>query len=159
MPATDAAARSLAAVQAVLISLLLCFSVTSCDLATQVMRPSMDIDYNDQQLNDGLDTLLNEKKSARLSEFTSWEWDEVHLFHEYTSRESIEEAVGAPVIKSSSYDSQASLLVFEKNGKPVKAAGVPGDYLRSDDFRVTFPGDVIVQPWGGGYLTLTAPTG
>ncbi|MEV0672306.1 hypothetical protein [Mycobacterium sp. NPDC050441] len=147
------------AVRAVLISLFLCLSMTSCDVVTQAIRPSMDIDYNDQQLNDGLAGLLHEKRSARLSEFTSWEWDEVHLFHEYTSRESIEEAVGAPVIKSSSYDSQASLLVFENNGKPVKAAGVPGDYLRSDGHRVSFPGDVIVEPGGNGYLMLTAPAG
>ncbi|CDO31790.1 hypothetical protein BN979_04606 [Mycolicibacterium vulneris] len=141
-----------------LIVLVLCLSVTSCDLVRQAMRPSMDIDYNDQRLNDGLEILLHEKKSGRLSEFTSWDWDEVHLFHEYTSRESIEEIVGSPVIKSSSYDSQASLLIFENNGKPIKAAGISGDYLRSEDHRATFPADVIVQPWGGGYLMLTIPT-
>ncbi|WP_234793484.1 hypothetical protein [Mycolicibacterium porcinum] len=141
-----------------LIVLVLCLSVTSCDLVRQAMRPSMDIDYNDQRLNDGLESLLREKKSGRLSEFTSWDWDEVHLFHEYTSRESIEEIVGSPVIKSSSYDSQASLLIFENNGKPIKAAGISGDYLRSEDHRATFPADVIVQPWGGGYLMLTIPT-
>ncbi|PEG62248.1 hypothetical protein H5U98_04350 [Mycolicibacterium boenickei] len=118
----------------------------------------MDIDYNDQRLNDGLESLLHEKKSGRLSDFTSWDWDEVHLFHEYASRESIEETVGSPVIKSSSYDSQASLLIFEKNGKPIKAAGISGDYLRSEDHRATFPVDVIVQPWGDGYLMLTIPT-
>ncbi|WP_454792233.1 hypothetical protein [Mycolicibacterium lutetiense] len=119
----------------------------------------MDIDYNDHRLNDGMERLLAENKSARLSDYTSWGWDEVHLFHEYTSREFIEETVGAPVIKSSSYDSQASLLVFENNGKPVKAAGVTADYLRSEDHRATFPADVIVQPWGDGYLMLTVPAG
>ncbi|MCW1822341.1 MULTISPECIES: hypothetical protein [Mycolicibacterium] len=136
---------------------LLCLSLTGCDLVGQALRPSMDIDYNDQRLNDGLESLLHEKKTGRLSDFTSWDWDEVHLFHEYTSRESIEKTVGSPVIKSSSYDSQASLLVFEQNGKPIKAAGVEGDYLRSQGHRATFPADVIVEPWGDGYLMLAVP--
>ncbi|WP_139334903.1 hypothetical protein [Mycobacterium sp. GA-1841] len=57
----------------------------------------MDIDYNDQTLNDGLEMLPHQNKSGRLSRLTSSEWDEVHLFHEYTSREFIEQAVGSPV--------------------------------------------------------------
>lgn len=117
----------------------------------------MDVDYNDHKLNSGLTRLLHEKKSGRLSDFTSWNWDEVHLFHEWSDREFIEETVGAPVIKSSFFQSKASLLVFENHGKPVKAAGVSADYLRGEDHRVTFPANVFLKPSGGGILMLAAP--
>ncbi|WP_234790213.1 hypothetical protein [Mycolicibacterium fortuitum] len=137
--------------------LLLCFSLTSCDLTKQAMRQSMDIDYNDQKLNDGLEGLLHDKKSGRLSDFTSWEWDEVHVFHENSERAFIEKTVGAPVIKDRFYNSKASLLIFELNGNPVKAAGISGDYVRGENFRVTWPADVMLRPEGGGYLTLTLP--
>lgn len=133
--------------------LLLCMLVTSCGLT----RKSMDIDYNNQRLNNGLEDLLHQGKSGRLSDFTSWPWDEVHLFHEYTEREFIEKTVGAPVIRSNFFESKASLLVFEDHGKPVKAVGVSGDYLRGQDHRVSWPADVMLQPWGGGYLQLTLP--
>lgn len=147
----------LSAVRVTVSVLLLCFSLTSCDLARQAMRQSMDIDYNDQKLNDGLESLLHQKKTGRLSEFTSWDWDEVHLFHEHSRRDFIEETVGAPVIKNDFYDSKASLLIFELNGEPVKAAGISGDYLRGADLRVTWPTDVVLRPEGGGYLTLMMP--
>ena len=71
----------------------------------------------------------------------------------------MDRAVGAPVIKSDIYESKASLLVFENNGEPVKAAGVSGDYLRSVDDRVSFTDDVLVQRRGGGFLQLTPPAG
>lgn len=132
----------------------LCMLISSCGLIGQSMRKSMDIDYNDQKLNDGLESLLHQQKSTRLSDFTSWDWDEVHLFHESTERDFIEETVGEPVIKSRFYDSKASLLIFELNGKPVKAAGISGDYLRGADHQVTFPADVSVRSSGGGYLEL-----
>ncbi|WP_231965675.1 hypothetical protein [Mycobacterium sp. E802] len=141
-----------------LIVVLLCLSVTRCDLARQALRPSMDIDYNDQKLNDGLKSLLHEKKSGRLSDFTSWDWDEVHLFNESSEREYIEKVVGAPVIKSKYLNSKANLLVFELNDKPVKAAGISPDFLRPEDHRVTFPYDVVLKPSGGGILLLTVPT-
>ncbi|WP_244438604.1 hypothetical protein [Mycolicibacterium septicum] len=137
--------------------LLLCFSLTSCDLVRQAMRQSMDIDYNDQRLDSGLRTLLHENKSARLSDFTSWDWDEVHLFNEYSEREYIEKVVGAPVIKSKFLNSKANLLVFELNDKPVKAAGITPDFLRPEDHRVTFPANVVLKPAGGGTLMLTVP--
>lgn len=133
--------------------LLLCLVVTSCGL----MRRSMDIDYNDQRLNEGLANLVHQGKSGRLSDFTSWPWDEVHLFHEYTEREFIEKTVGAPVVKSNFFQSKASLLVFEDHGQPVKAVGIAADYLRGQGHRVSWPVDVILQPWGGGFLQLTLP--
>lgn len=136
---------------------MLCFLVTSCDVVRQVMRQSMDVDYNDQRMNDGLANLVETSTKGQLSDYTSWNWDEVHLFHEYTERGFIEETVGAPVIKSDFFQSKASLLVFEDNGKPVKAVGIPGDYLRGEDHRVSFAADAMLDPQGGGYLIVTAP--
>lgn len=135
--------------------ILLCLLTTSCGL----MRQSMDIDYNDQRLNDGLESLLRQQKSGKLSEFTTWNWDEVHLFHEHTDREFIEKTVGAPVIRGNFYDSKASLLVFEDNGTPVKAIGISGDYLRGEAHRVSWPADVVLEPLGTGALQLTLPVG
>lgn len=123
-----------------------------------LMRKSMDIDYDDQRLNGGLQSVLDTGQRARLSDFTSWEWDEVHLFNEHAPRDYIEEVVGAPVIKADHYDSKASLLIFENEGRPVKAAGVSGDYLRRDDRRVSWPADVLVAPQGTGFLLLTLDT-
>lgn len=125
-----------------------------------VFRGSMDIDYNDRRLNDGLERVRDSGEPARLSEFTNWQWDEVHLFHEFSDREFIEKTVGEPVIKDDFYGSKASLLVFENDGAPVKAAGISGDYLRGADHKVTWPADVIVAPQGSsGFLLLSLPPG
>ncbi len=136
-----------------LCALLVFLAATGCT----VFRGSMDIDYDDQRLNAGLENVLRTGEPARLSDLTSWDWDEVHLFNEHAPREFIEQTVGAPVIKSDYYDSKASLLVFEKAGQPVKAAGISGDYLRRDNHRVSWPSDVIVTPQGTGFLLLTLP--
>jgi len=139
------------AVRAALCVLIVLVTVTGCGM----LRKSMDIDYNDRRLNDGLESALHTGRSARLSDFTSWQWDEVHLFNEHTPRDYIEQVVGAPVIKADYYDSKATLLIFENRGQPVKAAGISGDYLRGADNRVTFPADATVAPYGGGFLQLT----
>lgn len=132
---------------------LVILAATGCS----VLRGSMDIDYDDQRLNEGLRSVRDSGQPARLSDFTSWQWDEVHLFHEFSEREFIETTVGAPVIKADFYNSKASLLVFEKDGTAVKAAGIVGDYLRGANHGVSWPADVIVAPQGGGFLVLSLP--
>lgn len=117
----------------------------------------MDIDYNDQRLNDGLESVLHTGQPARLRDLTSWQWDEVHLFNEHTPRDFIETTVGTPVIKDKFYGSKASLLVFEDNGTPVKAVGISGDYLRGAHHEVTWNADVIARPLGKGFVELTLP--
>ena len=114
----------------------------------------MAIDYEDQRLNDGLALLVQQHRPGKLSDFTAWVWDEVHLFHEWSEREFIEQTVGAPVIRSSLYESKASLLVFENDGTPAKAVGIPGDFLRGADQRVTWPVEVTLEPRGAGFLLL-----
>jgi hypothetical protein len=137
-----------------LCALLVIVASTGC---AALSRRSMDVDYDDQRLNDGLAEVMRTGVAARLSDFTSWEWDEVHLFHESTQREFIERTVGSPVIKSDYFGSKASLLVFENDGQPVKAAGIVGDYLRGANHRVSFPADATVQTYGGGFMQLAAP--
>ena len=117
----------------------------------------MDIDYNDQRLNAGLERVLSTGEPARLRDLTSWQWDEVHLFHEFSDREFIEKTVGAPVIKADIYNSKASLLVFEKDGEPVKAAGISGDYLRGAGHAVTWNSEVVARPVGKGFVELSGP--
>lgn len=133
--------------------LLVILAATGCS----VLGGSMDIDYNDQALNDGLDGVLETGKPARLRDFTTWEWDEVHLFHEFSDRDFIEKTVGEPVIKDTFYGSKASLLVFEKGGTPVKAAGISGDYLRGAGHEVTWNSEVIARPLGKGFVELAYP--
>lgn len=140
-----------------MVAVLFGLTSTGCGPVRDAVRPSMDIDYDDQRLIDALRQVRDTGTSAFLREFTSWEWDEVHLFNEHTERDFIEDTVGAPVIKDRFYGSKASLLVFERDGEPVKAAGISGDFLRGKDHRVSFPADATVQGWGGGFVLLAAP--
>jgi len=133
--------------------LLVIMMATGCG----VLRKSMEIDYDDQRLNDGLERVMSTGRPARLRDLTAWDWDEVHLFHEFSEREFIERTVGASVIKADIYNSKASLLVFEKDGKPVKAAGLSGDYLRGANHGVTWNADVVAQSLGKGFVELTSP--
>jgi hypothetical protein len=86
--------------------MLLGFLTASCKLT----RQSMDIDYNDQRLNDGLESVLRQKKSGQLSDFTTSNWDEVHLFHEHTDREFIEETVSTSVRSPRDHDTTSNPL-------------------------------------------------
>jgi hypothetical protein len=63
--------------------------------------------------------------------------------------------VGDPVIKGDDSGPSVSLLVFEKDGKVVDSVTVTGDYLRAD--QPTWSSDVIVEPWGSGFMKLTQP--
>ena len=72
--------------------------------------------------------------------------------------------MGEPLIRGKFYQSAASLLVFEEQGRVVRAIGVTGDYLRGEgegtaagEPRFDFPADVIVEPWGNGALRLILP--
>ena len=90
-----------------------------------------------------------------MSELTDFSWDEVHLFNEETPRDDIEAVVGDPVIKGDDSGPSVSLLVFENDGKVVDSVTVTGDYLPAD--QPTWPSDVIVEPWGSGFMRLTQP--
>ena len=60
------------------------------------------------------------------------------------------------MIEGDESGSGMSLLVFEDDGKVVDTVTVTGDYLRAD--RLSWPSDVIVEPWGSGFLKLTEPS-
>lgn len=93
---------------------LVCLVAAGCAMG----RSGVDIDYNDP-LADRIIDVLHSGKWARLSDLTTFAWDEVHLFNEGASREQIEQAVGSPIIRDKFYWSSASLLVFEDNGQVV----------------------------------------
>lgn len=117
------------------------------------VKSGIQISYDDP-LEGKLDYLVDHQESARLSDLTDFSWDEVHLFNEWDSREKVEQVVGAPVRMSSSLWG-GSLLIFEENGKPVRAVGVTGGYLRAD--HRSWRSDVLLKPWGAGALRLTLP--
>ncbi|WP_235738140.1 hypothetical protein [Mycolicibacterium austroafricanum] len=80
------ASRLLMPIRIALCVFVMMMAATGC----AALRKSMDIDYDDQRLNEGLRGVLHNGQTARLSDFTSWEWDEVHLFHEHTPRDFID---------------------------------------------------------------------
>jgi len=108
----------------------------------------------DDPLETKLGDLKDRGQSAPLRDLTEFDWDEVHLFNEYTRREVIEEHVGQPVISADRHQS-GSLLVFELDGEVVKTVTVSGDYLRGDEF--SYGPDVRVVPWGRGAMRLEQP--
>ena len=110
----------------------------------------------DDPLEARLGQARDEGRTVRLADLTDFAWDEVHLFNEYTRKETIEKVVGAPVI-GSDYHSAGSLLVFEDGGKVVRKVEVSGDYLRADEF--SFTGEVLVTALGANGLRLVPADG
>lgn len=104
------------------------------------------------ELEAGLSAVKDSGQSAELKTLTDFEWDEVHVFREYTPRAEVEEAVGQAVIDGDSVSS-GGLLVFENRGDIVKTVYVRGDYLRAD--HPSWDSTVILEPWGAGFLRLT----
>lgn len=110
----------------------------------------------DDPLEARLEQVRDEGRTALLADLTDLAWDEVHLFNEYTRKETIEKVVGSPVI-GSDYHGAGSLLVFEDGGEVVRKVEVSGDYLRADEY--TFPGDVLVTALGVNGLRLVPAEG
>ncbi len=129
---------------------LVCLAATSC------AAPSR-LSFGDP-LREPLTELRDSGESGRLSDLTDFDWDEVSLFHEGTPRERIEQITGDPLIRDEYYFSSPTLLVFENHGKVVKAVPT-GAFLRSKEGRTTWPHDVLLEPWGDGFLGLTLPPG
>ena len=101
---------------------------------------------DDEWLEAGLHELSERGESGRLRDLTDWSWDEVHVFSEGVTRESVESVVGAPVRMNDRYYTAGNLLVFEENGKVVKAVSVIGDILKAT--QPTWPADVRLEPQG-----------
>lgn len=133
-----------------LCAVLVCAVLAGCGPG----RPGVELSF-DTPVEARLDALADRGESARLRDLTDFSWDEVHLFHEGASRDDIEEIVGSPVIRDTYHHSSAVLLVFEENGEVVQAVAMTGDYLRGDP--LSWRSDVLVKPWGLGYLRLTPP--
>jgi hypothetical protein len=110
---------------------------------------------SDEPLEAKLSELKKSGGTAPLRDLTDFGWDEVHLFNEETPRDEIEAVVGDPVIRGGDSGPSMSLLVFEEGGKVVDSVTVTGDYLRAD--QSTFGSDVVVEPWGAGFMRLTEP--
>lgn len=129
---------------------LMCLALTGCGIITHTPAGEFD-----EPLEAKLSELKDSGGSARLSDLTDFGWDEVHLFNEGTPRDKIEAVVGDPVIRGGDSGPSVSLLVFEQDGKVVDSVTVTGDYLRAD--QPSWGSDVVVEPWGEGFMRLTQP--
>jgi hypothetical protein len=59
------------------------------------------------------------------------------------------------VFSDEHYGSSGSLLVFENEGKVVRSLALTGEFVRGD--KPSWPADVLLEPYGLGYLRLTSP--
>lgn len=140
-----------AAVRVVVCAVVVCIALSGCSLW---QGPAVELTFDDP-LEAKLIELSERKESAHLSDLTDFTWDEVHIFYEGDSREHVEQVVGSRVFRDKYYGSSGSLMVFEDKGKVVKALALTGELVRGD--QPSWSSNVIVQPYGLGYLRLTSP--
>jgi hypothetical protein len=133
----------------VTIALVACLVTSAC---ISFKRPG---EY-DSAVEAKLAELKANGQSASLRDLTDFTWDEVHLFNSHAGRDYVERVVGDPVIDGRSVPDHKSLLVFENGGEVVDTVTISGDYLRADE--PTWGPDVVVAPWGTGFLRLTRPS-
>lgn len=128
-----------------------CLMLVGCGLGGS----SVSIDYHNP-LSDKLSALKDSGQTAPLNTLTDFPWDQVFLFHEWSTRGDIEKAVGDPIIGENTYSAKASLLVFKQGEEVVRAVGIVGDYLRAQNVGPYGP-DVLASAWGNGAVRLTMP--
>lgn len=141
---------SRATIRSWLCVVLICGVLAGCGLGG---RSGVEISYNDP-LRARISEVLHSKQPTPLSDLTDFDWDEVHLFNEYDSREKIQQIVGSQVAMNDDHTG-GSLLIFKKGGKVVRAITTTADFIRAD--QSTWPADVLLVPWGAGALRLTLP--
>ncbi|MGE2689038.1 hypothetical protein [Mycolicibacterium pulveris] len=134
-----------------LYAVLFCLAVAGCGLGG---GPEVELTFDDP-LEAKLSEVAERSEPVRLRDLTDFEWDEVHIFYEGDSREEVEDVVGAPVFRDKFYGSSGSLMVFEDKDSVVKALALTGEQVRAD--RPTWSADVLVVPYGLGYLHLATP--
>lgn len=133
-----------------LCAVLVCVALAGCTLG----KDSVPLTFDDP-LEAKLFELAEQRRPARLADLTDFPWDEVHIFYEGDSRAHVEQVVGSRVFRDKFYSSSGGLMVFENGGEVVKAVAMTGEFLRSD--RPSWSTEVMLEPFGNGYLRLTAP--
>ena len=119
-------------------------SLTAC-LKSEGVAPS-----SDAHLDAALSAFIKEGGGpVALSSMTDFDWDQFGVVGEGTKAEEIESLFGERIIREKRYLGSASLFVFLKDGKVVRALMVAPDVFHPGDFGKLFTHGVMLRGGGG----------
>ena len=119
-------------------------SLTAC-LKSEGVAPS-----SDAHLDAALSAFIKEGGGpVALSSMTDFDWDQFGVVGEGAKAEEIESLFGERIIREKRYLGSASLFVFLKDGKVVRALMVAPDVFHPGDFGKLFTHGVMLRGGGG----------
>lgn len=129
-------------------------SLTAC-LKGEGVAPS-----SDAHLDAALSAFIKEGGGpVALSSMTDFDWDQFGVVGEGTKAEEIESLFGERIIREKRYLGSASLFVFLKDGKVVRALMVAPDVFHPGDFGKLFTHGVMLRGGGGeGLVRFVEPS-
>lgn len=129
-------------------------SLTACFKSEGVMPSS------DAHLDAALSAFIKEGDGpVALSSMTDFDWDQFGVVGEGTKAEEIESLFGERIIREKRYLGSASLFVFLKDGKVVRALMVAPDVFHPGDFGKLFTHGVMLRGGGGeGLVRFVEPS-
>ena len=129
-------------------------SLTAC-LKSEGVAPS-----SDAHLDAALSAFIKEGGGpVALSSMTDFDWDQFGVVGEGTKAEEIESLFGERIIREKRYLGSASLFVFLKDGKVVRALMVAPDVFHPGDFGKLFTHGVLLRGEGGeGLVRFVEPS-
>ena len=129
-------------------------SLTACFMSEGVMPSS------DAHLDAALSAFIKEGGGpVALSSMTDFDWDQFGVVGEGTKAEEIESLFGERIIREKRYLGSASLFVFLKDGKVVRALMVAPDVFHPGDFGKLFTHGVMLRGGGGeGLVRFVEPS-
>ena len=127
-------------------------SLTAC-LKSEGVAPS-----SDAHLDAALSAFIKEGGGpVALSSMTEFDWDQFGVVGEGTKAEEIESLFGERIIREKRYLGSASLFVFLKDGKVVRALMVAPDVFHPGDFGKLFTHGVMLRGGGEGLVRFVEP--
>ena len=127
-------------------------SLTAC-LKSEGVAPS-----SDAHLDAALSAFIKEGGGpVALSSMTDFDWDQFGVVGEGTKAEEIESLFGERIIREKRYLGSASLFVFLKDGKVVRALMVAPDVFHPGDFGKLFTHGVMLRGGGEGLVRFVEP--
>mgnify|MGYP000844441396 FL=1 len=127
-------------------------SLTAC-LKGEGVAPS-----SDAHLDAALSAFIKEGGGpVALSSMTDFDWDQFGVVGEGTKAEEIESLFGERIIREKRYLGSASLFVFLKDGKVVRALMVAPDVFHPGDFGKLFTHGVMLRGGGEGLVRFVEP--
>ncbi len=115
---------------------------------------------SDAHLDAALSAFIKEGGGpVALSSMTDFDWDQFGVVGEGTKAEEIESLFGERIIREKRYLGSASLFVFLKDGKVVRALMVAPDVFHPGDFGKLFTHGVLLRGGGGeGLVRFVEPS-